>query len=232
MSNKMNKTEGKTILVIKAIVNCILVPIFFGLPIFLPAGSLRFLNAWLFLGLVFIFFLFISVYFALKNPVYLNKRLKYEEKEGPQKVIKYLLTLSALTMLVVSGFDYRFHWSAVPTLIVIIFTLVIIGGFIMLFIVMKQNSFASRVVEIQENQELIDTGLYSIVRHPMYLSFIIIFCFSPLVLGSFYSLIPVAFIPFLLTFRISNEEKVLMNGLKGFDLYMKKVKYRLIPFLW
>jgi protein-S-isoprenylcysteine O-methyltransferase Ste14 len=106
------------------------------------------------------------------------------------------------------------------------------GGFVLLFRTMKDNSYASRVVEIQKDQNLIDSGTYSIVRHPMYLAFSIIFCVSPLVLGSLYSLLPALCIPVLLTFRIRNEEKVLRNGLAGYELYMKKVKYRLVPFIW
>lgn len=116
--------------------------------------------------------------------------------------------------------------------------LVIVGavlmsvGFLGVFLVMKQNSYASRVVEIQTNQKLIDTGMYSVVRHPMYLAFSVLFCVSPLVLGSLWSLIPAFCIPFLLSFRIRNEEEVLIKGLKGYKKYMKKVKFRLIPYVW
>lgn len=158
--------------------------------------------------------------------------MKTIEKEKSQDIYKILLTFVVIVVLLVSGFDYRYHWSTVPIVFVIIFTIAMICGIIMLFIVMKQNSYASRVIEIQEGQRLIDTRLYSVVRHPMYLAYSIIFCFSPLVLGSFYALIPTVFIPLLIAMRIKNEEKVLQKGLEGYDAYMQKVKYRLIPSVW
>lgn len=222
----------KTVLIFRAILNCILVIIFFGLPLFLPAGTLRFWNAWLFLGLFDVSFLTILVYLALKNPEYAEKRFRGNETERPQRIVMSLLVTSALLMLLVAGFDYRFRWSSVPVVVVVIAALLIVAGFVMLFLVMRQNSYASRVVEIQENQEVIDSGMYSVVRHPMYFAFSVIFVLSPIVLGSWYSLIPAAGIPILLTFRISNEEKVLMAGLKGYDAYTKKVRYRLILFVW
>ncbi|MCU0373174.1 MAG: isoprenylcysteine carboxylmethyltransferase family protein [Ignavibacteria bacterium] len=128
--------------------------------------------------------------------------------------------------------DFRFHWSYVPLPVVLISTVIMMSGYLMFFIVMKQNTFASRVIEIQYEQKLIDTGLYSIIRHPMYLAGIILYGFTPLVLGSFYALIPMAFLPLLLIIRLQNEEKVLADGLKGYNEYMKKVKYRLLPFIW
>jgi protein-S-isoprenylcysteine O-methyltransferase Ste14 len=168
----------------------------------------------------------------VNNPEYAKKRFESREKEQAQKIVMSLLILCALIMLALSGFNYRYHWTTVPTPVVFIFSLIIIGGFIMLFFVMKKNIFTSRVIEIQEDQEVIDTGLYSIVRHPMYLAFSVIFFFSPVILGSLYSLIPAVCILILLTFRIRNEEKVLKNELKGYFEYIKKVKYRLIPFIW
>jgi protein-S-isoprenylcysteine O-methyltransferase Ste14 len=134
--------------------------------------------------------------------------------------------------LITAGLNFRYAWSAVPVPVVVVSALVMIGAFILLSVVMRENHFATRVVEIQENQRIIDTGTYSIVRHPMYLAFTLLFMASPIVLGSWYSLIPALGIPFLLTFRIRDEEKVLRNGLVGYDLYMQKVIFRLIPFLW
>ena len=222
----------KVALILRALLNCILVIIFFGLPLFLPAGTLRFWNAWLFLGLFDVCFLTILVYLALKNPEYAEKRFRGNETERPQRLVMGLLVTSALVMLVVAGFDYRFHWSSIPGVVVVAAAALIVAGFVMLFFVMSQNSYASRVVEIQEGQKVIDTGFYAIVRHPMYLAFTIIFCFAPVLLGSWYALIPVISIPVLLTFRIRNEEEVLLKGLKGYDAYVRKVKYRLVTFVW
>ncbi len=232
MQNIEHKTGEKMILIIRILFNCILVLIFFGIPLFLSAGTFKFWNAWLFLGLFDVCFFLILIYFAFKNPEFAKKRLQGEEVEKPQKLVMSLLILSTLITLSLAGFNYRFHWSTVPQLYIFIFTIIIIGGFVMLFVVMKQNSYASRVIEIQEEQKLIETGMYSIVRHPMYLAFSIIICSSPVILGSLYTLIPAFCIPFLVTFRINNEEIVLKNGLKGYDLYMSKVKYRLMPFIW
>lgn len=227
-----HQTEVKLTLLMRAILNSILAFLFFGLPLFVPAGTIEFWNAWIFLGIFISCFLVILIYFALENPEYVKKRFKGEEKEKQQKIIMFLLIICTYIMLAISGFNYRYRWSTVPILFVAVCSLVVTGGFILLFIAMKQNRFSSRVIEIQEGQKVIDTGMYSIVRHPMYLAFSIIFCFSPIVLGSLYSLIPAACIPFLLTFRIRYEEAVLRNGLSGYDSYAKKVKYRLIPFVW
>jgi protein-S-isoprenylcysteine O-methyltransferase Ste14 len=142
------------------------------------------------------------------------------------------MPLVVLISFIISGFDYRFHWSFISMPTIVIFALIVLAGNVMSLVVLKQNSFASQSVEIQDEQKLIDKGLYAIVRHPMYLAYSIIFCFSPFVLGSFYGLIPVVFIPLLMAARIINEEKVLLTGLKDYVLYMKKVKYRLIPYIW
>jgi len=219
-------------LVKKAFVNGLLCLLMFGIPLFLGAGSLRFLNGWLFLGAFILPFLAVLLYFAFDNPDYFKKRVRGDEKERPQQVVMALLVLCALLMLLVSGLDYRFHWSSVPMQLVIASAVMMFAGFIMLFAVMKQNSFASRVIEVQRGQKVIDTGMYAVIRHPMYLAFTVIFGFAPLVLGSLYSLIPAAIIPCLISFRIKNEEAVLSKGLEGYDAYMKKIRYRLIPFVW
>jgi protein-S-isoprenylcysteine O-methyltransferase Ste14 len=219
-------------LISRALLNCLLALIFFGLPLFLPAHSLRFWNAWLFLG-VFITSMFsILIYLFIKDPVLMEKRMRGNEKENPQKLIMTFLVLDTLLSFTICGFDYRFHWSSIPVLLTILSAFIMICGFIMLFLVTLQNSYASRIIEIQEEQILIDTGFYSKVRHPMYLAFSIIFLVTPIMLGSYYALIPISLIPLLIAMRIGNEEKLLQKSLKGYDLYMKKVKYRLIPFIW
>lgn len=224
------KADGK--LIITTITRYILVVLFLIMLIFLPAGSFKFWNGWLFIGALCIPMIFVMIYLIINDPDLLVKRMKTDEKEKPQK--RYLLfsIIASVITFVLPGLDYRFNWSSVPIWLVIVATAFMIAGYVMFFIVMKQNSYASRVVEIQEEQKLIDTGLYSLVRHPMYFGATILYGFSPLTLGSYYAMIPMMFIPLLLIIRIKNEEEVLRKGLKGYDEYMKKVKFRIIPYIW
>ena len=203
-----------------------------GVLIFIPAGTLKFWNGWLFIGAIFIPMFCAFIYLIKNNPDLLAKRMKLREKEKTQKIYLIISWIVFLIIFIVPGLDFRFNWSNVPLSVVLISTLIMLSGYLMFFIVMKQNTYASRVIEIQDEQKLIDTGLYSFVRHPMYLASIILWGFEPLVLGSFYGLIPMIFFVALIVIRIKSEEKVLINGLKGYDEYMKKVKYRLIPFVW
>jgi protein-S-isoprenylcysteine O-methyltransferase Ste14 len=227
----MNKNvSGK--LLSKTLVRYLIAVIFMAALIFTPAGSFKYLNGWLFMGALFIPMIFAMIYLLVKDPGLMEKRLKTDEKEKTQKLYLFLSIVLSILTFILPGFDYRYSWSSVPLWVVILSTLFMIAGYIMFFIVMRQNSYASRVIEIQEDQRLIDTGMYSIVRHPMYLSATILYFFAPLVLGSFYAMIPMIFLPVLLVMRIKNEEKVLQGGLKGYDGYMKKVKYRYLPFIW
>jgi len=226
--SKLNKIN----LILRVLLNCILAFISFGLPLFLSAGTFRFWNAWLFLALFEVPFLVILIYLALKNPTLAEKRLQGNEPEKSQKLIMALLIASAIIMLVVSGLDHREKWSSVPIVVIVISSILVVGGFTLLFFVIKENSYASRVVEIQQDQKLIDAGLYGVVRHPMYLAFLVIFLFAAVVLGSWHALIPAFCIPILVTFRIRDEEKQLLAGLKGYDEYIRKVRFRLIPFIW
>lgn len=226
------KSQSKTSLIIRASLMYALSFLLVSLLIFIPAGSLKFWNGWLFMGSLFIPMFLILIYLFVKEPDLLIKRMKAKEKEKAQKAFQFLSIIVFLIVFIVPGLDFRFSWSYVPLPVVLISALLMMSGYLMFFIVMKQNTFASRVIEIQDEQKLIDTGLYSFVRHPMYLASLILFGFVPLVLGSFYGLIPMAFIPLLLVIRIRNEEKVLTSGLKGYDKYMENVKYRILPFIW
>ena len=206
--------------------------IFVGALLFLPAGSFKFWNAWLYIAALFIPMFFVLIYLVLYDPELLEKRMRLDEKEKPQRFYVKSSIIVTILIYILPGFDFRFQWSSVPLFVVIASTVVMLIGYFMFFMVMRQNSYASRVIEIQEEQKLIDTGLYSVVRHPMYMAATILFGFSPLVMGSYYALIPMIFLPVLLIIRIKNEEKVLKNGLKGYEEYMKKVRYRMIPFIW
>ncbi len=224
---KINKT-----LFLKTISRYIISIILVGAMLFLPAGTFHFMNAWLFMGILFIPMFFVLIYLVVKDPVLLEKRMRLDEKEKPQKLYVVLSIVMTFLTFMLPGFDFRFHWSSVPITVVIGSAVIVLTGYFLFFLVMRQNSYASRVIEIQQEQKLIDTGLYSLVRHPMYMAATLLFGFAPLVLGSYYSMIPMIFIPVLLIIRLKNEEKVLKNGLKGYEEYMKKVKYRMIPFIW
>jgi protein-S-isoprenylcysteine O-methyltransferase Ste14 len=232
MDRSSHNNRPIVVRMVKAFLLSILMILLFGLPLFLSAGSLRFANAWLFLGTITIPGLLLMTYQAVKDPDLFEKRMKVTEEDKFQTLLKLLLTLTFIITLIISGLDYRYQWSSVPLFFVVFFTFVILFGTIMLFIVIKQNSYASRTIEIQENQHVIETGLYSVVRHPMYLAFTIIFCFSPLVLGSFCAFILALLMPILIALRIRNEEQLLQKDLDGYEAYMSKVRYRLIPYIW
>lgn len=203
-----------------------------GVLLFVPAGSVRYWNAWLYIASLFVPILLVGTYLYVKDTSLLEKRLKGNEKEQEQKLyvaLSFGVFLIAFTM---PGLDYRFKWSPVPLQVVAVAWAFMLIGYGLFVAVLVQNSYASRVVEIQEEQKLIDTGLYSVVRHPMYLASTILFLATPLVLGSYYSLIPMLFYPVMLAFRIKNEERVLKTGLKGYEEYARKVRYRMIPYVW
>ena len=227
----MNKNSKSEIIV--GLIRFILVSLIFSFILFFSAGSIKYFNGWIFIGSFFLPDFLIIIYLAIKDPELLLKRLKSQEKEKTQKIFNLIFRITAIIILITSGLDYRFQWSNIPIWLVITSATIMIFGFILSFVVMKQNRYASRVIEKQKGQKIIDTGLYSVIRHPMYLSAILIFCPTPLVLGSFYAFILcIIIVPFLLAIRIMNEEKVLQQNLMGYPEYMKKVKYRLIPFIW
>ena len=219
-------------LIIKAAIRFPMALVMMGAVFFIPAGGFHYWNAWLLLGTLAVIGLFIGTYLVLNDPELLVKRMRSKEKEKQQKSYIVLSILSFGGSFLICGVDFRFHWSGVPLWLVFTGLFFLVSGFVLFFFVMKQNRYASRVVEIQEHQKVIDTGLYSVVRHPMYLCVLIIYPALPFVLGSYYALIPMALIPFILVLRIRNEEQVLKAGLEGYEEYTKRVKYRLIPFIW
>lgn len=200
--------------------------------LFISAGTLEYWNAWLFTGVLFIPILFVLIYLSIHDPELLEKRLENRERESPQKKVILLSSVTFFTGFILAGLDYRFHWSTVPLPLVLLSAVVMLVGYIMFFMVIQENRYASRVVEVQKNQEVIDTGLYGVVRHPMYSAAILMFLFTPLVLGSFYALIPFLLFPFQMGLRIENEEELLEKELDGYVEYKKRVKYRLVPFVW
>lgn len=200
--------------------------------LFIPAGSIKYMNGWLFIGLLFIPMLILGVVLFLKAPQLLEKRLSVKEKEKTQKGVVSASALLFLVGFIVAGLDFRFGWSSVPLPVVIAASVILLVSYGLYGEVMRENAYLSRTVEVQENQKVIDTGLYGLVRHPMYAVTIWLFLSIPVVLGSLWSLL--CFVPyvFVIAVRIKNEEKVLEEGLEGYKEYKQKVKYRLIPFIW
>lgn len=199
---------------------------------FLTAGTFEYINGWLFLGALFIPVMTVTIYLAKNDPELLLKRMKSKEKEAEQRLIIKLSYIPFSLALIIPGLDYRYNWSDIPLWLVIFSIIIMLTGYGMFFLVIRQNSYASRVVEIQDEQKLIEDGLYSVVRHPMYLSNVIMYISIPLVLGSWWALIPMSLFAFVFYYRIRNEEEVLKVGLPGYHDYMKKVRFRLIPYIW
>ena len=203
-----------------------------GLMLFLPAGTLAYRGAWLFIILLFTPILIMGVVLFIKNPELLRKRLEMKEREKEQKGVVALSGLLLVSSFIVAGLDHRFGWSQVSNVVMIIAAVVLLVGYALYAEVLRENAYLSRVVEVQEGQLVIDTGLYSIVRHPMYFSVTLLYLSIPLVLGSWWALLVMAPCILLLAARIKNEEQVLRQGLVGYTDYTKRVRYRMIPWIW
>ena len=189
-------------------------------------------NAWLFMGILFVPMFIAGIIMLAKNPELLQKRLDAKEKEAEQKSVVALSGLMFLAAFIVAGLDWRFGWTNMPTWVVWVATGLFLLSYLLYAEVLRENTYLSRTIEVQEDQKVIDTGLYGIVRHPMYMATLVLFLSMPLVLGSLYSfIIMLVYIP-IIAKRIRNEEKVLEEGLPGYKEYKQKVKYKVIPFIW
>ena len=200
--------------------------------LFWSAGTWYYVQAWVFLALMFIPMIIMGIWLYIFQPELLAKRLNNKEKEQQQKNVVALSGLMFIVGFVLCALDYRFTWSVVPLWLTIVASILFLIGYGMYVEVMRENAYLSRTIEVQEGQQLIDTGLYGVVRHPMYTATILMFTSIPLILGSFWSLIIFAIYPLLMVLRIKNEEQVLAAGLKGYTDYQKRVKWRLLPFVW
>ena len=200
--------------------------------LFMPAGSIAYPNGWLFIGLLFVPMLILGAFLLIKAPELLKKRLGVNEKENTQRCVVAISGLLFACGFTVAGLDFRFGWSQIPTWVVITASVVLLASYALYAEVMRENAYLARTVEVQAGQKVIDTGLYGIVRHPMYAVTLWLFLAVPVVLGSWWSFF--CFVPYIavIVIRINNEEKVLMQGLEGYCDYQKRVKYRLIPFIW
>jgi protein-S-isoprenylcysteine O-methyltransferase Ste14 len=203
-----------------------------GLLLFLPAWTFNYFGAWLLLGALFVPMIIMGAVMLIKAPALLEKRLNNKEKEATQRGVVALSALMFLGGFVLSALDFRFGWSYVPMWLTIAAAVIFLVGYGLYAEVMRENAYLSRTVEVQKGQKVIDTGLYGIVRHPMYLATLLMFLPIPLILQSLWGLIPMALYPVVIVIRILNEEKVLTKDLCGYKEYKKKVKYRLIPFIW
>ena len=216
----------------QAISKFLLGVIVFGLLIFLPAGSIHYWQGWLLMSILFVPMFLAGLLLMMKNPELLRKRLNAKEEEKEQKSVVALSGMMFVAAFVVAGLNWRFQWLVLPDWAVWLAAALFLFGYILYAVVLRENTYLSRTIEVQENQKIIDTGLYGVVRHPMYTATIILFLAMPLVLASPLSfLIMLLYIP-LIAKRIRNEETVLEQGLEGYSEYKQRVKYKVIPYIW
>jgi protein-S-isoprenylcysteine O-methyltransferase Ste14 len=204
---------------------------FLGALLFLPAGNFYWINGWMLIASLVIYLIFNFIYFIIKDPSTLEKRSKLSTEKGDIIHI-VLIGILFLALLLLPPLDYRLKWSQIPFFLSCIGLAGLLTSYMIIFFVMRENSFASKGLMIHENQEVITTGPYALVRHPMYISAIIMSISIPITLGSLIGLIPSIFVPFIFVVRIRKEEEMLLRGLKGYDEYRQKVKYKLIPKIW
>ena len=200
--------------------------------LFIPAGTLDYPNGWLFIALLFIPMFFAGIVMLFKSPDLLRRRLNAKEEEDEQKTVILVSGIIFLLAFILAGLNFRYGWFNLPTVVIIISSVIFLIAYIMYAEVLRENEYLSRTVEVSENQKVVDSGLYGLVRHPMYTSTIFLFLSMPLVLDSIFSFIVMLVYPIIIIFRIRNEEKVLENELIGYKEYKEKVKYKLIPYLW
>lgn len=203
-----------------------------GVLIFLPAGTFAYTYGWLLIGLLFVPMLIAGFVMLAKSPEFLKKRLDGKEKHGKQKGVVAVSGLMFVAGFVVAGLDCRFGWSTVPAWVVIAASVLFLVAYVLYAQVMRENAYLSRTIKVEEGQTVVDTGMYGIVRHPMYAVTILLFLMMPLVLGSWYALIPFACYPAVIVVRLKDEEALLTRELPGYAAYKQKVKYRIIPFVW
>ena len=203
-----------------------------GLLIFLPAGSLAFAGGWLLMGLLFAPMLIAGFVMFFKSPEFLAKRLDAKEKQATQKGVLAFSGLMFIGGFLLAGFDFRFGWSVMPDWVVIVASVLFLVAYALYAEVMRENAYLSRTIKVEQGQTVVDTGLYGIVRHPMYAVTVLLFLMMPLVLGSWYALIVFACYPAIIVVRLKDEEDLLTRELPGYEAYKQKVKYRLIPFVW
>ncbi|MBQ7331466.1 MAG: isoprenylcysteine carboxylmethyltransferase family protein [Oscillospiraceae bacterium] len=223
---------GTMKLLINALVKFFCGLLLVGLLIFLPAGTLTYTHGWLLVGLLFGPMLIAGFVMFFKSPAFLAKRLDVKEKQATQKGVVAFSGLMFIAGFVVAGLDFRFGWSKMPSAVIIIASVLFLAAYALYAEVMRENAYLSRTIKVEEGQKVVDTGLYGVVRHPMYMATILLFLMIPLILGSWYALIVFAFYPAIIITRLKDEEELLTRELPGYAEYKQKVKYRIIPFIW
>ena len=203
-----------------------------GLLIFLPAGTLHYCNGWLLIALLFGPMLIAGFVMFFKSPDFLAKRLDAKEKQTTQKGVVAFSGLMFIAGFVVAGLDDRFGWSQMPAAVTVAASVLFLASYVLYAEVMRENAYLSRTIKVEEGQKVVDTGLYGIVRHPMYMATVLLFLMMPIVLGSWYALMVFALYPAIIIVRLKDEEALLAKELPGYAEYMQKVKYRIIPFIW
>ena len=216
----------------QAIIKYVIGVLIVGSLLFIPANTFEYWNGWLFMGSLFVPMFIAGIVLMIKNPELLKKRLDVKEKGSEQKLVILYSSIMFILGFIIAGLNYRFGWIKLPNIVIIISSVLFTIAYVLYAEVLRENTYLSRVIEVQENQKVIDSGLYGIVRHPMYAITILLFLTMPLILGSIISFIIFLAYPFIIVKRIDNEEKVLENDLKGYKEYKMKVKYKLIPFIF
>lgn len=203
-----------------------------GLMFFLPAGTIRYWEAWAYMAILVIPMIIFLLYLIKHDPDLLERRMRMKEKETEQKAIIKIGSLIFIIIYLIPGFDQRYSWSSVPVAIIIIADIIVLTGYLLFVRVLIENSYASRIVEVEQQQKVITTGPYKIVRHPMYSAVLLMYSFGPLALGSYWAMIGNVLLILILVARIKNEEKVLSKELEGYQDYLQRTRYRLIPGIW
>lgn len=200
--------------------------------LFVPAGTLKFWNAWLFISLLFIPMFIVGIILIITNPELLSKRLNIKETEKDQKQVIIYSSIMFLSGFIIAGLNFKYKWFELPKIVIIISSIIFVISYILYAEVLRENAHLSRTIEVEKNQKIVDTGLYGIVRHPMYAITIILFLVIPLILDSPISFVIFLLYPIIISKRIKNEELILEKELKGYQAYKQKVKYKIIPYIW
>lgn len=222
----------KANLLLRMLIRLVLSVGFFLLLLFLPAGTWNYTAAWMYLGVMYGFMLLVTTYFFFHDPAFLERRMKMKEKEQEQKILIKISAIVYLAAYLIPGFDFRYGWSQMSFVWVVVGNLLVFLGYLLVFLVFRANSYAARTVEVEAGQKLVSTGPYALVRHPMYTGVLLMFLATPLALGSYWMFLPASLLPWFLYFRILNEEKVLREQLDGYVAYCERVRFRMIPYVW